>query len=131
MVYNYPSNRQNDQNFDLRNACKKRKAHILTPGDNCKLAAPPHPLSPKPKKMSFFVSTFLHKMPTKKLIFLLLETTSILPPRLPPTVSRRQNMSFFYFASIPKYDKNAPKYKQKYILKLNRSIDIKIKNMQK
>ena len=33
----------------LRNACKKTKAHILSPGDNYNIAAPPHPMSPKPR----------------------------------------------------------------------------------
>ena len=40
---------------NFRNACKKIKAHILSPGDNCKVAAPPPPYVSKTQKMSFFV----------------------------------------------------------------------------
>ena len=81
----------------LRNACKIKKAYILSPVDDFK--SPPPLLSPKHKKMSFFFRIF----PRKKAHFwgFWRQFWYGRPP--PPPVSRRQNMSFFYFARIPKY----------------------------
>ena len=82
----------------VRNACKIKKAHILSPGDRgwgAKLK-----LSPKVQKMSFFVGIFFYSAKTKKLIFWVLETLDGGVQQF-SIVSRRQNMSFFYFASIP------------------------------
>ena len=58
---------------------------------------PPHLCLQSPEN-ELFCFRFLYKMPTKKLICLLLKTASILPcppPPYPP-VSRRQKMSFFF-----------------------------------
>ena len=61
---------------------------------------PPHLCLQSPEN-ELFCFRFLYKMPTKKLISLLLKTASILPcpPPYPP-VSRRQKMSFFFLQAF-------------------------------
>ena len=84
----------------IRNACKIKKAHILSPGDNWKLP-PPTLMSPKPRKWAFLFSLFFIKCPTKKLIFWLLETTSILPPH--PLSPGDKSWVFFFKHSLCRF----------------------------
>ena len=86
------------KNTLIRKACKIKKAHILSPGDNIQICRPPPTLCLQNiKKWAFFPAYF----PQKSSYLGFVETILIWPPRLPPPVSWRQNMSFFYFASIP------------------------------
>ena len=49
---------------------KKTKAHILSPGDNCKVAVPsPSTLCLQNRENELFCFRFFHKMPTEKRIF--------------------------------------------------------------
>ena len=57
-------------NTKVRDACKK-KAHILSSGDNSQIAAPPFVF--KTSKMSDFFSTFYSNFKKKSLIFCFLK----------------------------------------------------------
>ena len=82
----------------IRNACKIKKAHTLSPGDNWN-CRPPTLMSPKPRKWAFLFSLFFIKGQTKKLIFLLLETTPLLPPP-PPCLQETKYEIFFLQAFL-------------------------------
>ena len=85
----------------VRNPCKIKKAHILSPGDRGWGGGGNIEVVSKSKKMSFFVGIFFIQRKQKS------SFSGFWRHRVGgggnfAIVSRRQNMSFYFFASIPK-----------------------------
>ena len=81
---------------------KKKKAHILSPGDNYNIAAPPPTLClQKPEYELFCFPLIKKKMPNKKAhIFTFGDNFNIAAP--PPTPCLQETKyELFFFASIP------------------------------